>query len=834
MKWLVVLTLVLFAQFSFGDDDLADISQFWFQPSLTVNNDAAICDPILSVYVQYFKGRGGLNPLMTASYDYQNTYKEDRERIEYVKVLGDSVSELEWLKLDDKSYNRSSSYRHNTENLTIAEFSINGQYYGLIRDTYRFSSAKLFHSNAVIDVPLEKSQLSKDELYDYIGRNDISSILKNDNGDFEIISKENWKPGDSINNSVSGPKNAYIKDGQVYITFDLPEEPDYFGAEGSGYGVFKVAKDFKLKLTCAIKTLPTKKEIQAQQNKIKHLEAYAKVLSDIMGDGGSCGGTSRIHSFVLSAMVESLEAMIYRPWANYYSNGTRERRSVVSIDDYMEAKLDKWRYSGIWNFYKFKTFASLRLSIEDELTQFNTDNFPLTEKEAREWASASITNVLVATFDHGEVYDKNHDLHRLLLDGASPEKILAAIIPENIDSFKGYGAAGGDSLLVYAIEQPTALTVLLERGLDPNNGNSFNKTPLMYAAQYNATGSAKILLESGIDFNASTTKDQGTWCNIISTQDVTALHYAVRYASADFIVLLLEYGALTSARDSNGATPLDYLIKAPHWNPDKPAYGASNKLLSKGDISFLKQQLKPPTKEQRAQLSKKENIVGQGLYQEKQYRKALFHFRKAMKLNDVNYQAQNNFSLTALNLGRVGEAAKVLDELVKSEADDKIKSAAYFNLGLACEIQGKASESGYYYEYIDYNSNSYCYESGESKVDYFMSSYKHGPTEARLNKVVELFTKKVPSAGNNICFSEELSSDVKSIYITDNDIYMLMDKGRKPPYKSMSWKSSSDFGDLKNERFFSLGNDYDIIFWDSPVSRNEDGYVFDNGHSCVN
>ncbi|HFX6065138.1 TPA: ankyrin repeat domain-containing protein, partial [Klebsiella pneumoniae] len=127
------------------------------------------------------------------------------------------------------------------------------------------------------------------------------------------------------------------------------------------------------------------------------------------------------------------------------------------------------------------------------------------------------------------------------------------------------GAPDAD-LLNLAVKYPKALRYLLDRGANPNTANSFGKTPLMYAAQYNQIQSAKLLLRAGADINAKTVVPPNDCSVSLHTINVTALHYAVRYSSAPLIKLLLANGAAAFKAQPNGytnvqplGTPLDWL-----------------------------------------------------------------------------------------------------------------------------------------------------------------------------------------------------------------------------------------------------------------------------------
>ncbi|MFT7561138.1 MAG: ankyrin repeat protein [Flavobacteriales bacterium] len=820
MKQLTVIFLALLAQLSFGSAPHADISKAWFQPKLIESHDATVCDPLLAGYTQYFTGTGKSNPLKA-------DFHGNRENTESLKNITRSLSEIPWVALDTQGYTLPSS-----EKLRIAETNVDGQYFGLIQRNFSIGWREGYSMVIATDKPFASLDIPSDGLSGYFSDNELVAITKHENGEYELLSRANPKLNDSQNAIYVTPVNTYSKDQQIYVLFALSR----FGkgaAQGERYGVFKVANEGSLNLVCEIQTEPSRNEIEKHRNAINVLPKYIKVVSDMLGGGGNCG-TLNSPARARGAMDDAFESMIYRPWANNFAGRYSRWDNSEQRINAMVKNLKKWGYTGIWNYHKFNEFESLGSTVENQLSRFYADNYNLDQEHANEWALSSIAYALVMAFNHGQVYDKNFGLHKLILDGVSAEQLLTATIPSNIDALKGYGMEGGDSLLAYAILRPGLVKVLLEKGLDPNKGNNFNKTPLMYAAQFNDIESAKLLLEYGADTDISTTKAFDSCTYTIRSKNVTALHYAVRYASEEFIRLLIDHGALKTIKDSNNKTPLDYLVnfggRVSHGQPDNTAYGLANRLLSEGDVESLKDLLSPISEEQSRVQSKKENLIGEKFYQEKSYQQALTHFRRAILINSKDFRAKSNFSVTALKLGKSGESAMVSNDVIQAEASDKIKSSAYFNLGLACETNGKDNKN--YHGPLHYDSIKYCYHSSETLLDNFLHAYELRPTKSRLNKIVKVLSDVNREANKRACAPANSSTGLRSIYIEKEHVYFLLDKGANVPYKTMSSNSGRDSVIATEIKTLSLSVEYDLVRWKTSDQLMHFDITFDNGDTC--
>lgn len=151
-------------------------------------------------------------------------------------------------------------------------------------------------------------------------------------------------------------------------------------------------------------------------------------------------------------------------------------------------------------------------------------------------------------------------LRGLLLDKApiaEIREVLAGREREAPEVTRCAAHAGLDPLVHAAVVHPQALALLLERGAQADEPNSFGKTPLMAAAQANQIDSVRLLLDRSAAVNATTWQQDGP---PLAHDGRNALMYAAANAALPVVKLLLERGADPHMADSKGSRAIDYLL----------------------------------------------------------------------------------------------------------------------------------------------------------------------------------------------------------------------------------------------------------------------------------
>jgi len=108
----------------------------------------------------------------------------------------------------------------------------------------------------------------------------------------------------------------------------------------------------------------------------------------------------------------------------------------------------------------------------------------------------------------------------------------------------------GKTLLMMAIESEDGKIVefLLQKGVDVDQRDFYDHTPLMYAADQGFASIARSLIDAGADLN------------IRNKQGKTALMYAAYKGNVNVARVLLDAGAEINTKDNNDRTALDYSL----------------------------------------------------------------------------------------------------------------------------------------------------------------------------------------------------------------------------------------------------------------------------------
>lgn len=161
-----------------------------------------------------------------------------------------------------------------------------------------------------------------------------------------------------------------------------------------------------------------------------------------------------------------------------------------------------------------------------------------------------MTKSLVAAGADVNISDAEGQTALMLAAKTNSVKTVKALLEAGARAFVNAKDRKGNAALSYAVNEhygwgPEMAAALVAAGADVNAAGEGGLTPLMLAAQRNAEGTIKLLLEAGARVNA---RDKA---------GKTALSYAASYpAGPESVKALVAAGADVNAADESGETPL--------------------------------------------------------------------------------------------------------------------------------------------------------------------------------------------------------------------------------------------------------------------------------------
>jgi len=288
--------------------------------------------------------------------------------------------------------------------------------------------------------------------------------------------------------------------------------------------------------------------------------------------------------------------LIVRPWnmLNYVLPYADKDRDAPSI----EAKIVEWGFQGYANYRVLRDLIDSKPKALDDLATFYQTRYGLTRERSVAMAKSGFATLLISsfTFHVDDLYTGPDPLDRQTIDPKRPapdipsiennpsmllaRALLVGLPPQQvgtlIDQVGSIESSVGEPWLVYAIEHPDLMKLLIKRGAPINQANGFGKTPLMYAAQANLADSVAFLLAHRANVAAHTAVPNDPWDYAILHDHRTALMYAAENASPNLINALLDAGASPNDRDTQGLAPIDYFQRNPiHNGPDGPRVSAA-------------------------------------------------------------------------------------------------------------------------------------------------------------------------------------------------------------------------------------------------------------------
>lgn len=370
-----------------------------------------------------------------------------------------------------------------------------------------------------------------------------------------IASAAPLPPTETINDDPDPPLSSTpaVEDFQVYR--DAADSLFVAQHAGDTLELLKLTRTGRWERACSIALAPNLRESKdaAVASALASVDSLLREVDRLQNREANCG-SMHTHSRRGQWMTRGFEAALYRPW------------SLTAPETYPSDGLSAWAMTGVAEHAAYSHYVREVATTTLALTQFYRDKFGWDETSAQVAADRSIRTAIGRGFGMSGYQPFRTDQELEI------RKAIIARAP--LDAFEAIGATAeqlsyhsdefsqrADSVLNLAVAYPTALRYLLDLGLDPNVTNEFGKTPLMYAAQQNELASLRILLEHGGDPNAATTAPSDRCRYSLQTFGVTALHYAVRYSSAEVAKALLDAGAVefAEARGDLGGTPMDWL-----------------------------------------------------------------------------------------------------------------------------------------------------------------------------------------------------------------------------------------------------------------------------------
>ena len=452
------------------------------------------------------------------------------------------------------------------------------------------------------------------------------------------------------------------------------------------------------------------------------VNAYADSVIRLQADPGSCGSINTLGR-LRSRLRDSFDMLFYRPWA-------------LKQDGDESAALRAWSLQGVAEYDAYAAEERAFKAAKTTLAALYASDYRLSPPDALTLAEGSLRGAAATGFFFPKVdYDSLTDadprpdrryfnspfpegsdarLRRAILEGRPMSEVMK--LDKSLDIING--RSSGESILNVAVRHPDALAWLLKRGANPNVANDFDKTPLMYAAQFGNLRSVELLLEHGAYVNATTRKPFDDCYYTISRYGVSPLHYAARYAPAPVIRRLLAAEAFTFMRATGKPDyPLDVF---------REEYPSARDPLSQSDRAALEMELAPTDDKTRAALAALLAKRGTEFYRAGKIEPAYQAMRDSQLAATPSSAALADYALIAFRAGRIRDSLVAATSVTTGADTPALRAAGWFNLGLACQQRNHER---------DPESSVYC---RPHPVLQFLKAWSEAPTSARERKVVEV------------------------------------------------------------------------------------------------
>ncbi|WP_139451509.1 ankyrin repeat domain-containing protein [Campylobacter armoricus] len=355
-------------------------------------------------------------------------------------------------------------------------------------------------------------------------------------------------------------------------------------------------KDFNPKNTQDYAQVDLSCDFSLKNNKIT--QRLYELANEIRGSNSACMGGeyfSDLRKFDFKLLKIALNPQEYQ---KSLENSKILEKRITKLKAYFRF----WAYQSIGNFKLFKEFWKEYNKAINPLTQYFQDEFGLDKASAIYFASNALNEFLNWAVGETKIFKDISDFEKFVANKnnslAQIKEYIYAKKISNLELNNGFKSAllnnresevivefirlgvklneGYESALFFALDSEDNVKVLLENNALIDYKNSFGKTPLFYAVEYNNYNVAKLLLENGADVNQKYINDNEkisitsmgantpyfiTLCALEHTSKNIFMHGA-NYADVKMLKLLMEYKANYKEVDDLGFNALDFAIIA--------------------------------------------------------------------------------------------------------------------------------------------------------------------------------------------------------------------------------------------------------------------------------
>ncbi|TQR54612.1 ankyrin repeat domain-containing protein [Campylobacter troglodytis] len=315
-----------------------------------------------------------------------------------------------------------------------------------------------------------------------------------------------------------------------------------------------------------------------------------RIANEIRGNNGACGGIyyyDELNSFNLL-----LAKIPFNPKAYIEQSKSKDYEALRAYFRY-------WGYQSIGNFRLYRDFWQEYESALNALSEFFIKNHKLSARLALNYSQSALNEFLNRAVGETRIFkdishfasfiiNKTNDLSQIqaYIYTQNPTELelnlalQAALLTERnkdiIFELIKFGAKineGYENALFFALESYDNVKFLLSQKVNVEQPNSFGKSALFYAVEFNRKDIVRLLLENKANVNAKYISNNEklaligklnapyyiTLCALEHTSKTVFMH-AASYADVEMLKLLVENKANINAVDDLGFNALDFAI----------------------------------------------------------------------------------------------------------------------------------------------------------------------------------------------------------------------------------------------------------------------------------